>query len=127
MPVTTLILAGVALSALLSSIVSYLIITSGNKMHGILFWLMGSFSLSQWSDVGLVLPYIAVGIGVILLYARSLNVMQLDEEQAQQLGINVERMKAGAAGGRYLNYSGGGIICRHYWICWALLFLMRYG
>ena len=31
--------------------------------------------------------------GVILLYARPLNVMQLDEEQAQQLGINVERVK----------------------------------
>lgn len=93
LPVTTLILAGVALSALLSSIVSYLIISSGDKMHGIVFWLMGSFSLSQWSDIGLVLPYIAAGIGVILVFARPLNVMQLDEEQAQQLGINVERTK----------------------------------
>src|SRR4030042_324105 len=93
LPVTTLILAGVALGALLGSIVSYLIISSGEKMHGIIFWLMGSFSLSQWSDVKLVIPYIAVGIVVILLYARPLNIMQLDEEQAQQLGINVERLK----------------------------------
>jgi len=93
LPVTTLILAGVALGALLGSIVSYLIISSGEKMHGIIFWLMGSFSLSQWSEVKLVLPYVAVGAGVILLYARPLNVMQLDEEQAQQLGINVERLK----------------------------------
>ncbi len=93
LPVTTLILAGVALSALLSSIVSYLVISAGDKMHSILFWLMGSFSLSQWSDVRMVLPYIVIGTGVILLYARSLNVMQLDEEQAQQLGINVESMK----------------------------------
>jgi iron complex transport system permease protein len=30
---------------------------------------------------------------VIFLFARPLNVMQLDEEQAQQLGINVERTK----------------------------------
>lgn len=93
LPVTTLILAGVALGALLGSVVSYLIISSGEKMHGIIFWLMGSFSLSQWSDVRLVLPYVAVGTGVILLYARPLNIMQLDEEQAQQLGINVERLK----------------------------------
>jgi len=93
LPVTTLILAGVALGALLGSVVSYLIISSGEKMHGIVFWLMGSFSLSQWSDVRLVLPYVAVGTGVILLYARPLNIMQLDEEQAQQLGINVERLK----------------------------------
>ena len=93
LPVTTLILAGVALGALLSSIVSYLIISSGDKLHSIMFWLMGSFSLSQWSEVIMVLPYILVGLVVILLYARSLNLMQLDEEQAQQLGINVERLK----------------------------------
>jgi len=93
LPVTTLILAGVALSALLGSIVSYLIITSGDVMHSIIFWLMGSFSLSRWSEVEVVLPYIAVGTGVIIVYARLLNVMQLDEEQAQQLGVNVERLK----------------------------------
>ena len=92
-PVTTLILAGVALGALLGSIVSYLIISSGEKMHGIIFWLMGSFSLSQWSEVKIVLPYVAGGIVIILLYARLLNVMQLGEEQAQQLGINVEKLK----------------------------------
>jgi len=91
--VTTLILAGVALSALLGSIVSYLIISSGEKMHGIIFWLMGSFSLSQWSEITVVLPYIAVGTAIILIFARLLNVMQLDEEQAQQLGVNVEKLK----------------------------------
>ena len=92
-PVATLILAGVALGALLWSIVSYLVISSGEKIHGIMFWLMGSFSLSQWSEVRVVLPYVVVGIVVILLCARPLNIMQLDEEQAQQLGINVERLK----------------------------------
>ena len=93
LPVTTLILSGVALSALLSSIASYLIISSGNKMHGIIFWLMGSFSMSRWSEVGIVLPYVAVGTAVIIVFARLLNVMQLDEEQAKQLGVNVERYK----------------------------------
>ncbi len=93
LPVTTLILAGVALGALLGAIVSYLIISSGESMHGIVFWLMGSFSLTQWADVRLVLPYVVIGTGIILFYARPLNVMQLDEEQAQQLGVNVERLK----------------------------------
>ena len=93
LPMTTLILAGVALGALWGSVVSYLIITSGGKMHGILFWLMGSFSLSEWSEVKVVLPYMVVGVAIILLYARSLNIMHLDEEQAQQLGVNTERLK----------------------------------
>jgi iron complex transport system permease protein len=93
LPVTTLILAGVALGALLGSIVSYLVISSDTALHGIIFWMMGSFSLSQWSEVGVVLPYVSVGAAVIIIFARPLNVMQLDEEQAQQLGINVERLK----------------------------------
>ncbi|MHB8104673.1 MAG: FecCD family ABC transporter permease [Dehalococcoidales bacterium] len=93
LPVTTLILAGVALSALLSSIVSYLILSSGNKLHSIIFWMMGSFSSSQWSEVLIVLPYVAIGTAVIIIFARMLNVMQLDEEQAQQLGVNVESFK----------------------------------
>jgi iron complex transport system permease protein len=93
LPVTILILAGVALSALLSSIVSYLVISSGEQMHSIIFWMMGSFSMSQWSEVGIVLPYVAAGTAVIIIFARLLNVMQLDEEQAQQLGVNVEKYK----------------------------------
>jgi len=93
LPMSTLILAGVALGALLSSVVSYLIISSGDKMHSIMFWMMGSFSLTQWSEVKAILPYVFVGIFIILLFARPLNIMQLDEEQAQQLGINVEKIK----------------------------------
>jgi iron complex transport system permease protein len=93
LPVTTLILAGVALGALLGSIVSYLIISSGEEMHGIIFWMMGSFSGSKWSEISVVLPYVAAGTAIIIIFARLLNVMQLDEEQAQQLGINVERLK----------------------------------
>ncbi len=92
-PITTLILAGVALGALLGAIVAYLAITSGQLIHGIMFWLTGSFSLSQWSEVKIVFPIIAVGSIIILLFSRMLNIMQLNEEQAQQLGINVERLK----------------------------------
>ena len=92
-PVTTLILAGVALGALLGAIVSYLALTNGEILHGIMFWLSGSFSLSQWSEVQIVLPIVAIGSVIILLFSRLLNIIQLDEEQAQQLGINLERLK----------------------------------
>jgi iron complex transport system permease protein len=56
-------------------------------------WFLGSFAMSDWERVRLVFPYILVGVLVILLFARPLNIMQLDEEQAQQLGIHVERTK----------------------------------
>ena len=93
LPMTTLILAGVALGAFLVAITSYLMIVSDDKLHAIVSWLLGTFSLTSWSQVTMALPYILIGIAIIWLYARPLNVMQLDEEQAQQLGINVERVK----------------------------------
>ena len=93
LPVTTLILGGVAVGAFLASITSYLIIISNDKVHGIVFWLLGTFSLADWWRVAIMIPYIFVGTTILLLMARPLNVMQLDEEQAEQLGINVERTK----------------------------------
>jgi iron complex transport system permease protein len=93
LPMTTLILAGIALGSFFSSITSYLMTASQDKLHGIISWLLGTFSTSNWEQVWIVLPYIAAGIIIIWLFARPLNVMQLDEEQARQLGINVERTK----------------------------------
>jgi len=93
LPMTTLILAGVALGAFLAAITSYLMFASGNRLHGIISWLLGTFSVTSWQHVVMVLPYILIGTLVIWLHARPLNVMQLDEEQAQQLGINVEQVK----------------------------------
>jgi iron complex transport system permease protein len=93
LPVTTLILGGVAVGAFLASITSYLITISNDKVHGIVFWLLGTFSLADWWRVAVMFPYILAGAAAILLMARPLNVMQLDEEQAEQLGINVERTK----------------------------------
>jgi len=93
LPVTTLILGGVAIGAFLASITSYLLIISNDKVHGIVFWLLGTFALADWWRVAVMTPYILAGAVVLLLAARPLNVMQLDEEQAEQLGINVERTK----------------------------------
>lgn len=93
LPMTTLILAGVAIGSFLISVTSYITLVSADKMPGILTWLIGRFSMSNWDQFKLIAPYVVIGILVILLFARPLNVMQLDEEQAQQLGINVERTK----------------------------------
>jgi len=93
LPTTSLILAGVALGAFLNSITSYLMSTCGEELHGIVFWLLGGLSLTRWAEVWIVLPCVLAGIIIICLYARPLNVLQLGDEQAQQLGINVERVK----------------------------------
>ena len=90
---TTLVLAGVALGSFFSAITAYLLFISGDKLQGIMSWLLGKFSLSNWAQVWILFPYVLVGAVVIYLNARQLNAMQLDEEQAHQLGINTERVK----------------------------------
>jgi iron complex transport system permease protein len=92
-PTVTLILAGVAISSIATSATSFLIITHSQRIHITLTWLLGGFNLSAWSKLWWVLPYVLPAAVIILLYGRILNVLQLDEEQAQQLGVNVERVK----------------------------------
>lgn len=94
-PITTLILAGVALNALLSAATVFLMFSMQDAfraMH-VLGWLMGSLALADWEKVRVVLPYVLMGLAVISWHAHTLNVLQLDEEQAQSLGVAVEQTK----------------------------------
>lgn len=92
-PTTTLLLAGVAVSYLASSATSLLMTMSGEQLRSVFSWLLGSFALAGWRQVLTLLPYLAVGLALVFLHARLLNALQLDEEQAHQLGVDVERVK----------------------------------
>ena len=90
---TTLILAGVAISAIFGSITSFLLLTGGESSRPIFSFLFGSFNTANWDRLLIATPYLLVGVAVVTAYARVLNVLQLDEEQASQLGVNVARTK----------------------------------
>jgi iron complex transport system permease protein len=93
-PATTLILSGVAVSSIAVSLISYLMLVNRESTLTILSWLLGGFNSSGWHEMWFILPYALPAAIVIFLHGRVLNVLQLDEHQAQQLGINVERTKA---------------------------------
>lgn len=93
-PLTTLILAGVAISSLASALTAFLMIRSDPDLRPVLSWLLGGFASAQWMHVGLMIPYFLPCAAVIFAYSRVMNVMQLDEEHARQLGVNVGRTKA---------------------------------
>jgi len=89
----TLILAGVALSAVFSAVTSFILLTGGEQARPIFAFLFGGFNSSSWTRVLVALPYLAVGAAVVMAYSRVLNVLQLDEQQAAQLGVDVKRTK----------------------------------
>jgi len=92
-PVTTLLLCGIAVNFFLYAVVALLEVIAGDELHAIVFWLIGGFSNVLWSDIGAVLPFIVIGTVISYFYARDLNLLALGEDQAQHLGVNVERVK----------------------------------
>jgi iron complex transport system permease protein len=92
-PITTLILAGVAVSAFTSSLTSLLMLLSTEQLHRALSWLLGGFALGGWDPVLAALPYLGVGLGILFVLGRPLNVLQFGDEQALQLGLHAEKYK----------------------------------
>lgn len=94
-PVTILILAGVALGSLLTAGTTFLMLTAPDAYTTIhtLGWLFGSLSTARWSEVAGILPSLGAGFFFLGIFSHRLNVLQLDEQQAQALGINVEQTK----------------------------------
>ena len=93
MHTTTLLLTGVCITFLMSAIISFIMVLRQDKMDSIIFWTMGSFASASWTEVAIVAPVVAVGIGIVLYYARDLNLLLAGSETARSLGVEVERVK----------------------------------
>jgi iron complex transport system permease protein len=92
-PTTNLILAGVAFSSFATALTSYLMLRSTGEVRRALGWLLGGVSLTGWDAVLILLPYLVIGMGILLVSGHALNLLQFGDEQAQQLGLPVSRAK----------------------------------
>ena len=92
-PLVSLILAGVVVGSSLTAATSFMMLLAREQAAGVLAWLLGSFALSSWSKIISVLPFILIAGVATMLSARALNLLQLGEAQAAQLGLNVETFK----------------------------------
>jgi iron complex transport system permease protein len=92
-PTTSLILSGVAVSSIGTSVVTYLMLTYNERTLSVLSWILGSFNTARWTDTAILAPYAAAAALAVLPFARLLNVLQLDEDEARHLGVSVERVR----------------------------------
>jgi len=92
--IPTLLLTGVIVSFLSSSLIMLLMsLAKGEELHGIMFWIMGNLQETNLSFIITVSLIILTGIFISFLFARDLNALVLGEEEATHLGIEVERTK----------------------------------
>lgn len=90
-----LLLAGIALSSFMVALTTLLIYSSASetKLKKVVFWTMGSFEQASW----LHLPFISIGLIISILvftvFTKHLNILLLGEERAENLGVNVVRLR----------------------------------
>ena len=83
-----LALAGAAISAGLASLLQALLITNQGALNAFRNWQVGSVAGKNWDQVLAVLPYMLVGIGIVVFTGRWLNGLALGDDLARGLGLN---------------------------------------
>ncbi len=95
-PVGTLLLAGIAMTSLLSAVSSLLIslsVVNWQVGQEIVFWMMGGLDARSWTHVWLCAPFILLGLAAAMFQTRDLDLIQQGEETAASFGVDVESSK----------------------------------
>ena len=90
---TTLILAGVAVASFLTALTTFVQQRNSESLREIFAWILGRLSTSGWTEVGLLAPYAAVSILVMLSYRRTLDMLAVGDGEAASLGVDVNRVR----------------------------------
>lgn len=90
-----LILSGMVVNALFTAFSNFIISVAGDAdgIMTIKFWTMGSLTRAKWSNITMVLVFVAAGFIIFLLSARPLNTMLMGDEAAITLGLNLAKYR----------------------------------
>ncbi len=89
-----LLLAGVAVSFLLSSITSFILYTGDAfSSNRVIFWLMGSLARADATALLWILPVVIISTTIAMILGRQLDALLLSDESAKTLGIHVEKLR----------------------------------
>ncbi|OEU86064.1 ABC transporter permease [Streptomyces abyssalis] len=91
-----LVLSGVAVAAVLSAVTNLLLLTTeqGNEARAVLAWTLGGLGGVQWDSLWLPGAALLLGIVVLLIQARPLNLLLAGEEAATTMGLDVARFRS---------------------------------
>jgi len=91
-PFIAVLLGGIIVSALFQALLSLVeFFADPYSLQSLVFWLMGSLGRADWKSLAITVPFILVGIAVLILLRWRINVLSLGEEEARGLAVNVTR------------------------------------
>jgi iron complex transport system permease protein len=92
----SLLLVGVALGALAQAFTTAIILRfDPGALRSVLFWLMGSFAGRGWAEVWMLVPAALLGLVLVYLLHRPLDLIALGGESAHHLGVRVRLLQTG--------------------------------
>ncbi|PXY20648.1 FecCD family ABC transporter permease [Prauserella muralis] len=89
----SLLLAGVAVTAFLTAIQTFVQQLNTDTIKQVYTWTLGGLNVSGWDDVGVALPYIVLAAIVLCACGRLLDVLALGDAEAASLGIRPGRVR----------------------------------
>lgn len=89
----TLILAGVAVAAFLTALQTFIQQRESDTLREVYGWILGSLATAGWSEVMLVLPYVAVSLFAVFLGRRLMDVLSVGDTESGTLGISPGRVR----------------------------------
>ncbi|MYV66842.1 iron chelate uptake ABC transporter family permease subunit [Streptomyces sp. SID2131] len=91
-----LVLAGVAISYVLSALTTLILAAAGRPEHfrEALYWSLGGLGSARWDTLVLPAAVLLLGLGVLLALARPLDLLLVGEEDATVLGLDTARFRA---------------------------------
>jgi iron complex transport system permease protein len=90
---TSLILAGVAIAAFATAVQTFILQRSYDTLREVYSWILGRLVTVGWGEVWTLFPYALVAVTVLLFHRRLLDVLQLGDDEAAGLGVNVVRVR----------------------------------
>jgi iron complex transport system permease protein len=64
-----------------------------SRLHGVRLWMIGTIPIEEYGTIAALSAVLVVGVIVLALYGRDLNLMSAGEEAARSLGVTVERSR----------------------------------
>jgi len=89
----SIVLAGVAVAALLTAMQTFLQQQHSQDLQDVYSWILGRLTVATWSDVVVILPYVAVSAAVLFAHRRLLDVLRVGEHEADSLGVRAARIR----------------------------------
>ncbi len=126
-PTVMLVLGGVIVSSVFSSLVSLLkyIADPYEQLPSIVFWLMGSMAATRFRDIAISIMPMGVGMAGLIAMRWRLNVLSMDDKEAQALGVNVIAVKGIAV--LFATLATAGAVCVSGVIGWIGLVVPHIG